>query len=47
MKITVNTTNNSFKIENIDELKKQILAQREILKAYIENSEFGDYTIFT
>lgn len=46
MKITVDTDKNTFKIENIDLLKKQIIAQREVLKTYISNSEFGDNTIF-
>ncbi|MEI7564046.1 MAG: hypothetical protein WCJ39_10935 [bacterium] len=46
MKITVDTEKNTFKIENIDLLKKQIIAQREVLKTYISNSEFGDNTIF-
>lgn len=46
MKIAVNTDKNTFNIENIDGLKTQIKTQREILSRYIENSNFGDYTIY-
>ncbi len=47
MNIAVNTTANTFNIENIDALKAQIKKHREVMSTYIENSEFGDYTIFT
>ena len=47
MKIAVNTTANTFNLENVDKLKEQIKKHREILSTYIENSEFGDNTIFT
>ena len=47
MKIAVNTGNKSFNLENVDKLKEQIKKQRAILSTYIENSEFGDNTIFT
>jgi len=46
LNIKVNLGNNTFDIENINKLKEQIKTQREILSTYIENSEFGDYTIF-
>lgn len=46
LNIKVDLENNTFDIENIDKLKEQIKIQREILSTYIENSEFGDYTIF-
>lgn len=47
MNVSIDETNNTFNIENVDALKEQIKKHREILSKYIENSEFGDYTIFT
>lgn len=46
LKINIDKENNTFDLENIDKLKEQIKTQRKILSTYIENSEFGDYTIF-
>ncbi|MEI7919875.1 MAG: hypothetical protein WCH65_07055 [bacterium] len=45
--IEINKEKTSFAIKNIDALKEQIKTQRQILSSYIENSEFGDNTIFS
>ncbi len=47
MTIAIDTSKNTFALQNIDELKNQIKKQREVLTSYIWNSEFGDNTIFT
>ncbi len=46
LKLTIDTNKNIFSFDNISELKERIKQQREILKTYIQNSEFGDNTIF-
>ncbi len=44
MKVAVDTDKNTFTLENIDDLKKKIKDHREVLKTYIWNAVFGDYT---
>ncbi len=45
--IEIDSDKNTFTITNVDNLKEKIKKHRDILSTYIENSEFGDNTIFT
>lgn len=47
MNIGVNTTNNTFKLNNIDALKTKIEKHRKELKTYISNTEVGSNKIYT
>gem|GEM_PF-3049399 len=47
LKLNLDLTNNTFKIDNYDALKAKVLAHRAALKELISNSSVADNTIFS